>query len=87
MALGLGLLIATGQTGYHQALTPDLLLGPAGTVVFPTTLRGVLRGVAELRLFAIIELGALFLLEQDRLYAGITLVVLAILLASIVWLG
>lgn len=79
------------------------MLGPAGTVVFPTTLRGVLRGVAELRSFTIIELGALFLiatpvlrvaasvvlflLEQDRLYAGVTLVVLASLLASVVWLG
>lgn len=102
MTLGLGLLVATGETGYDQTLTLPLLQAPVGTVVFPTTVNGVLRGAAELRPVAVIELGALLLIatpvlrvaasvllfvaEKDQLYAGITAVVLAVLLMSILWL-
>jgi uncharacterized membrane protein len=102
MTIGLALLIATGETGYGQALTPALLRAPVGTVVFPTTPDGVLRGAVEWRPVAVIELGALlliatpvlrvatsvllFLAEQDWLYAGITAIVLAVLLISIIWL-
>ena len=102
LAAGLALLTVTGQTGYHEALTPALLVAPQGAVAFPTTIDGVLQGVLSLRPFAVIEMGALlliatpvlrvavsvvvFLFEGDRLYVGITLVVLFLLLVSIFWI-
>jgi len=103
LALGLLLLVVTGQTGYHQAAALDLVLGHNGEAVFPTTIDAVLAGVVSLKPFAVIELGALmliatpvfrvaasillFLHERDYLYTAITLAVLAALLISIFWLG
>ena len=103
LALGMLLLIATGRTGYGEAVGPALLTDRPGTVVFPSTLGAVLAGAVALRPFALIELGALLLiatpvvrvaasvilfwLEKDRLYTVVTLVVLLILLASFLGLG
>jgi uncharacterized membrane protein len=103
LIIGLVLLAITGQTGYGEPLSARLLLTPEGTVTLPRTIGDVLRGALQLRPFAMIELGALlliatpifrvaasvllFLAERDRLYAAITLVVLALLLASVFWLG
>ena len=103
LVAGLLLLAITGQTGYGGPLSARLLLAPQGTVALPSTIGDVLRGALQLRPFAVIELGALlliatpifrvaasvllFLAERDRLYAGITLAVLALLLASVFWLG
>ena len=102
VAGGLGLLLLTGHTGYHNSFDPRLITRP-DSVAFPTRLDGVLRGVLELRSFAIIELGLLlliatpvlrvaasvllFLAEGDRLYAAITALVLLLLLVSIFWVG
>ena len=103
LAVGLALLAATGRTGYHEALSPQLLIARTGTVAFPRTLGGVLEGALALRPFAVIELGVLLLIatpvarvaasvilfwrERDQLYAGITLAVLLVLLASLFWIG
>jgi uncharacterized membrane protein len=103
LTVGLLLLLATGRTGYGEGLTPALLFEPQGSVAFPHTLDGVIRGALALRPFAVIELGVLlliatpvfrvaasavlFFLEGDRLYTVITLVVLGLLLASVFWLG
>lgn len=72
-------------------------------MVFPRTVGGIWQGALELRPFAVLELGlliliatpvfrvgasaVLFLVERDYLYAALTLVVLALLLASIFWIG
>jgi uncharacterized membrane protein len=102
MAFGLLLLITTGETGYHQTLSLDLVLGHDGQVAYPTTVSDVWAGAVALKPFAVIELGVLlliatpvfrvaasivlFLLEQDYLYTAITAAVLAVLLVSIFWL-
>lgn len=103
LALGLALVMATGQTGYHTTADMTLILAREGTVAFPRDIGGVLQGAVELRPFAVIELGALlliatpvlrvaasvllFFLERDYLYTGITLVVLALLMFSMFWVG
>jgi len=103
LALGLALLVLTGQTGYHQALNGDLVLAREGAVAFPRTMGGVWQGVMALKPFAVIELGALLLiatpvfrvaastvlfwLEKDYLYTAVTLAVFVILVVSIFWLG
>jgi uncharacterized membrane protein len=103
LALGLILVILTGQTGYHDAITLALVLSPAGTVAFPRTIGGVIQGALELRPFAVIELGIillvatpvfrvaasvlLFFLERDYLYTVITLLVLGLLIFSLFWVG
>ena len=103
LAFGLLLVILTGQTGYHDAVSLDLVLAREGSVVFPRTIGGVIQGAFQLRPFAVIELGTLlliatpvfrvaasvllFLLEQDYLYTVITLVVLGLLLFSIFFVG
>ncbi len=102
LAVGLALVMVTGQTGYHEVATPALVLSPEGASAFPRTIGGVVQGALALRPFAVIELGALllvatpvvrvaasvllFLLERDYLYTVVTLVVLALLLASIFWI-
>ncbi len=103
LAAGLALLAVSGQTGYHDVLTPELLVARQGTVAFPRTIGGVLQGVLDLKPFAVIELGALLLIatpvlrvavsvvlfsaERDRVYVAITLVVLFLLLVSVFWVG
>ena len=103
LAFGLLLVVLTGQTGYHEAVSLGLVLGREGSVAFPRTIGGVLQGAAQLRPFAVIELGTLlliatpvfrvaasvllFLLEQDYLYTAITLGVLGLLLFSIFYVG
>ncbi|MGG4397547.1 DUF1634 domain-containing protein [Paenibacillus thiaminolyticus] len=87
IAFGLILLLATGESGYPDAS-------------FPTTVAGVTAGVAGFKPYAFISLGLLlliltpvfrvavsilvFLKEGDMVYAGITALVLAILLISFV---
>ncbi len=103
IAIGLLLVILTGQTGYHTAVSLDLVLAREGSVAFPTTIGGVIQGAIQLRPFAVIELGVLlliatpvfrvaasvllFFLEQDYLYTVITLAVLGLLLFSIFFVG
>ncbi len=103
IAIGLLLVILTGQTGYHDTVGLSLILAREGTVAFPRTLGGVLQGAIQLRPFAVIELGTLlliatpvfrvaasvllFLFEQDYLYTVVTLVVLGLLLFSIFFVG
>jgi uncharacterized membrane protein len=103
LAGGLLLPLATGHTGYGEGLTPALLLEPEGSVPFPHTLGGVVRGALALQPFAVIELDVLvliatpvfrvaasavhFFLEGDRLYTVITPVVFGLLLVSVFWLG
>ncbi|GAC41183.1 DUF1634 domain-containing protein [Paenibacillus popilliae] len=87
IAFGLLLFLATGESGYPDAS-------------FPTTVAEVAAGVAGFNAYAFISLGLLlliltpvfrvavsilvFLKEGDRVYAGITALVLAILLISFV---
>lgn len=103
LAVGMGLLVVSGGTGYHQSLAPSLILGRQGEVRFPHTFSEVFQGAAAAKPFAVIELGALlliatpvarvaasavlFLLGKDYLYTLITLTVLAILLTSIFWVS
>ncbi len=103
LAVGLALVMITGQTGYHETASVALVLSPEGASAFPRTVGGVVQGALALRPFAVIELGALlliatpvlrvaasvalFLLERDYLYTVITLVVLALLITSIFWIG
>ncbi len=103
LAVGLALLVLTGQTGYNQAVNPALLTPQGDAGAFPETIGAIWQGALALKPFAVIELGALlliatpvfrvgasvflFLLERDYLYTVVTLVVLALLLASIFWLG
>ena len=102
VAVGLVLMMLSGQTGYNEALSPDLLLVPECQLPFPTAVSTVLQGVLALKPFAIIQLGILllvatpvlrvaatfilFLAEKDRLYAQITLAVLILLLLSLFWI-
>lgn len=102
LAVGLLLLLVTGQTGYTQTLTPSLIVAQHGTVHFPRSLPAILRGTAALKPFAVIESGVLlliatpvlrvaasvllFLAERDRLYALVTAVVLVLLLVSLFFL-
>lgn len=87
IAFGLLLFLATGESGYPDASSP-------------TTVAGVAVGVAGFKAYAFISLGLLlliltpvfrvavsilvFLKEGDKVYAGITALVLAILLISFV---
>ncbi|BFH71476.1 membrane protein [Paenibacillus dendritiformis] len=87
IAIGLLFFLAAGESGYPDAS-------------FPTTVAGVAAGVAGLKPYAFISLGLLlliltpvfrvavsllvFLKEGDIVYAGITGLVLAILLISFV---
>ena len=103
LSAGLVILALTGSTGYHEALSPQLLLTSPGQVAFPRTLDAVFQGALALKPFAVIELGVvlliatpvfrvaasalLFLLEKDRLYVVVTLMVLVLLLVSIFWIG
>ena len=103
LVFGLLLVLLTGQTGYHDAVSLDLVLAREGAVAFPRTMGGVIQGAFELRPFAVIELGTflliatpvfrvaasvlLFFLEQDYLYTVITLAVLSLLLFSIFFVG
>ncbi len=102
LAVGLALVMLTGQTGYHEAVSVSLVLSPEGASAYPRTVGGIVQGAMALKPFAVIELGALlliatpvvrvaasvvlFLLERDYLYTVITLVVLALLLVSIFWI-
>jgi uncharacterized membrane protein len=103
LVVGLALLATTGQTGYHEPLRPTDLRVRTSPAPFPTTIGGVVRGATALTPFAVIELGillliatpvlrvatsaVLFLLEGDRRFALITLVVLLLLLLSLFGLG
>lgn len=100
---GLVLLLVQRTTGYNEALTSQLLLAPQGQAVFPTSIGGVFAGALALKPFAVIELGALlliatpvfrvaasavlFYLEKDPTYTVITLIVFALLMISIFWVG
>jgi uncharacterized membrane protein len=101
MAAGLLLLALTGRSGYPGELSLDVLVNRT-TDAFPRTIGDIVSGVRDLRPFALIELGVIVLIatpvvrvaasvllfwrEHDRLYAGITLLVLVLLLISIFWL-
>jgi uncharacterized membrane protein len=101
MAAGLLLLAVTGRSGYPGELGLDALVNRTSEA-FPRTIGDIVSGVRDLRPFALIELGVIVLIatpvvrvaasvllfwhERDRLYAGITLIVLALLLVSIFWL-
>ena len=102
LVAGLALLVITGRTGYGQALTPGLLLIRDGGANFPRCIGDTWAGALALRPFALIELGALvlvatpifrvatsavlFAVEEDRLYAGLTLAVLLLLVVSLLWI-
>ncbi len=102
LAVGLALVMVTGQTGYHETASVALVLSPEGAAAVPRTVGGVVQGALALRPFAVIELGALlliatpvlrvaasvvlFLIERDYLYTLVTLVVLALLITSIFWI-
>jgi uncharacterized membrane protein len=99
LAVGLAMLMATGRTGYQENLAPHLLIIREGPVVYPHSISEVLSGLADLRPFAVIQFGVLLLIatpvsrvaasvllfgkEKDYPYVGITLTVLALLLASL----
>ena len=103
IAVGLALLLLTGQTGYPEPPTPATLRLHEEAAVFPITLGGVLRGAAAMKPFAVIESGlllliatpvlrvaasvVLFIREGDRRYTAITAIVLVLLLVSIFWIG
>lgn len=106
VAVGLTLFLVTGHTGYEaggaagaaasQSLADLIRFGVKGA--FPTSLAEVVRGVAALKSFAIIQLGLFLLIatpiirvatsvvvfaaERDRAYVVITLFVLVVLLVS-----
>lgn len=104
IAIGLGMVAITGSTGYHMVRLGDLdsLVQYRVPPDFPNTLGGVLRGVLELRAYAIIVLGLIvliavpvlrvavsvvaFAVERDWLYVIITVIVLVVLLLSF-WIG
>jgi len=99
LATGLALVVVTGQTGYQQVVTPRMLMVRPSPMVYPHTISDVVQGVREFRPFAIIQLGVVLLIatpvlrvaasvfvfafEDDRLYSGITLTVLMLLLFSL----
>lgn len=71
-----------------------------GTATYPTTISGVIAGIMNMNLMAVIDLGlllliitpvvrvgmsvAVFLYERDYFYAAVTLLVLTVLLISFV---
>lgn len=103
LAIGLVLFVVTGETGYQEVVTRQMLQLRPSPVYYPHNFGDVVRGAIELRPFAIIQLGVVFLiatpvlrvaasvllfaLEDDALYTGITLAVLALLLFSIFIVG
>ena len=99
LLFGVALFLVTGESGYGSVTTVAALIGPDARATYPHTFGGILRGVAELRSFAIVELGTmvliatpvlrvaasvlLFIAEEDRVFVVVTLAVLALLLVSI----
>ncbi len=99
LVLGLALFLVTGRSGYGEVATVAVLTGPSAASQYPHSIGSILRGVAELRSFAIVELGIvvlvatpvlrvaasvfLFLAEEDRVFVAVTVAVLVLLLSSI----
>lgn len=99
LLLGVVLFLVTGRSGYGDVTSVAALIGPNAGAAYPHTFGGILRGVSELRSFAIVELGTivliatpvlrvaasvlLFFAEEDHVFVVVTLAVLVLLLSSI----
>ncbi len=99
LLLGLVLFLVTGRTGYHETVTVASLTATGAGSALPHGIGGVLSGAAELRPFAVIELGALVLIatpvvrvaasvllfaaQRDYVFVAVTMTVLGLLLVSL----
>ncbi|MCL4459178.1 MAG: DUF1634 domain-containing protein [Chloroflexi bacterium] len=100
LSIGALLFLVTGQSGYGSHFhLQELIAYRSRLGGFPTTIPAIVQGVADLKPFAVIQLGVilliatpvarvgasifLFLAERDYLYVLITTFVFLILLISI----
>jgi len=80
VAIGIGAVILTGQTGYHQLRLDDLnsIVGFSGKPDFPNTLGDVLTGVLALKPYAIIALGLLVLIAIPVMRVAVSVIAFAL---------
>ena len=81
VAIGIGAVIVTGQTGYQQLRLDDLYSITeyhASSVNFPNTLGAVVDGVRTFKPYAIISLGLLVLIAIPVLRVAVSVVAFAI---------
>ncbi|MDE3193700.1 MAG: DUF1634 domain-containing protein [Chloroflexota bacterium] len=99
LVAGVALFLATGSSGYGDVTSVNALIGPDAAAAYPHSFGAILRGVVELRSFAIVELGVvvliatpvvrvaasvlLFFAEKDQVFVAVTVAVLVLLLVSI----
>ncbi|MBI3536592.1 MAG: DUF1634 domain-containing protein [Chloroflexi bacterium] len=79
VAIGVGALMITGQTGYSQSRFDDLnsMLTFRATPAFPNSLGDVFYGVAAFKPFAIISLGLLVLIAIPVVRVAVTVIIFA----------
>lgn len=79
VALGIGAVIVTGQTGYRQIRLDDLnsLVQYHAQPEFPTSLSAVFGGLTALKPYAIISLGLLVLIAIPVLRVAVSVIAFA----------
>jgi uncharacterized membrane protein len=81
VAIGIGAVIVTGQTGYHQISLEDtnsIVRYHAGKPDFPNSLGDVFDGVLALRPYAIITLGVLVLIAIPVMRVAVSVIAFAL---------
>lgn len=80
VAIGIGMLMLTGNTGYHAVRLDDLnsIVQYRMPPDFPNTLRDVLNGVLALRPYAIIALGLVILIAIPVLRVAVSVIAFAV---------
>ncbi len=80
LAIGIGAVIVTGQTGYDQITLDDLnsiVLYHAGHAPFPNSLGDIVAGVLVLKPYAIIALGLLVLIAIPVFRVAVSVIAFA----------
>ena len=80
VAMGLGIVVVTGNTGYHAVRLDDLdsIVQYRMPPDFPNTLGDVLNGVLALRPYAIIALGLVILIAIPVLRVAVSVIAFAV---------
>ena len=80
VAMGLGIAVVTGNTGYHAVRLDDLdsIVQYRMPPDFPNTLGDVLNGVLALRPYAIIALGLVILIAIPVLRVAVSVIAFAV---------
>ena len=80
VAIGIGMVIVTGQTGYHAIRLDDLnsIIGYSTKSDFPSTWGAVWGGLLALKPYAIIALGLLVLIAIPVLRVAVSVIAFAV---------